>query len=292
MQKTYEQVFELLDEFTGRDEVLPEAKDGSELFDFPVDEFINRLLGVAVDGQFIIQLQDIASMKIEGDEIPGVINFKKATRKQVIAFLLSSERMRKTLKGITEIVESNNNAARGRLGKDMSANNEGNLVITNEHNEKVANIKLELKQRASWEDKDYQFEFMKAIGQGDVIQPSIQWQAAEKIMSDIIDELPMVPYVEEKGFDFTGIFDPASLTQRALDKKLALQEEQGFFDMELAGLAYPGLYLDEELRKLFMFFMYHDGTYTWVMQRVKGDNTRRIGKLFATTNAKVTKLYD
>jgi len=297
MQVTYERVAELLAQFTERDEVHltidTTQDDGALLFDFPVSEFISQLTGVAMNAEFIQQLQDIASMKLEGDEIPGVINFKTATRAEVIDFLLSSERMKKTLKGITEIVESNNNAARGRLGKDMSANNESKLEISDEHGNKLANIKLEVKQRPTWEDKEYQFYFMETIGQGGVIQPSIPWQTVEKIMSDMIDELPQVPYDEDRGFDFTDLFDPASVSKRALNKAFDSQEEQGYFDIALQpNWMKPGVYVDEEKRKLHTFFTYHDGTYAWVMERVGGENTRRIGKLFATTNAKVTKVYD
>ena len=76
MQVTYERVAELLAQFTERDEVHltidTTQDDGALLFDFPVSEFISQLTGVAMNAEFIQQLQDIASMKLEGDEIPGV----------------------------------------------------------------------------------------------------------------------------------------------------------------------------------------------------------------------------
>lgn len=298
MTVTYETVVDLLQEFVSREEIDLKITsgtaggDGSLFFDFPVGEFLSKLLGVAVDERFLTQLRDVASMQLKGDEIPGVINFKTATRVEVIDFLLASARMKATLDGLAEIVESNHNAARARLGRDMSRNNETRLEISDDHGNRVANILLEVKQRPSWEDKEYQFEFVKAIGQGDIIQETIPWQTIEKLMSTMIDELPHVPYDEKTGFDMSKLFDPDTVSTRALDKEIMIQAEQGYFDLSATPWAAPGVYFDDEQRKLRVFFMYNDGTYTWLMERLPKNNTQRLGKLYATTNAKVSKLYD
>jgi hypothetical protein len=133
-----------------------------------------------------------------GNVLPGIIDLQATTKPEIVALLVEMERLYKQLQERLEVLESNRGLLRGKLGEMMRDNGESEFKACDSRGHPVANIKLDLKFRPSWPERDMQFVFLTDIGQGDIIQQSVPWQTAEKVINGYVDDADDVVRLSEE----------------------------------------------------------------------------------------------
>ena len=208
-----------------------------------------------------------ATYKHEDGAIPNAVNFNEATPHQTMLALVDMAKLNKFIGESGEFAKtfkSNFGEAKARVGRYMREGSQTKVELSDDAGRRrLANILLDQRYSVTWPDSEAHFEFLEIIGQGDCVQPTVPWQTDTKIMTNVIDELPEVPYDDENGVDMSG-----------------LTKTDGMFEVQS----------DDGTTEKRQYFQYSDDQYTYVCEK-RGKGFEPLAKMYLITNAKVSKVY-